>query len=192
MFKTFRRSRNRLVNSKEEVDHTGCFLRRCRTTTTSTTSTTTRTVATSEKTTTSTTTSTTTTTTTTRTTTEQTQSESLNWPGTKRGDVLLIGGKNKHSIIKEIRLYNLNDKTERSLISTSKWRSYGGPSQGFYRTCVVKSRGQLYTIGGQMTKRDIYKINHNKMLKMRARLPFDFYLHQCATMGDRVWALAPG
>ena len=34
--------------------------------------------------------------------------------------------------------------------------------------------------------------NHNKMLKMRARLPFDFYLHQCATMGDRVWALAPG
>ena len=42
-----------------------------------------------------------------------------------------------------------------------------------------------------MTKREIYRISHNQMVKLRARLPVDFYLHQCATLGDRVWAVAP-
>ena len=63
---------------------------------------------------------------------------------------------------------------------------------GFYRSCVVISRGQIYTIGGQMTKREVYKIESNKITKMRIRLPTDFYLHTCATVGDRVWSMSPG
>ena len=43
-----------------------------------------------------------------------------------------------------------------------------------------------------MTKREVYKIESKKITKLRIRLPTDFYLHTCATVGDRVWSMSPG
>ena len=59
------------------------------------------------------------------------------WPGSTEGDVVFIGGKNKQSIIKELTIYNLVNRAERTIISSSRWRSYGGPGLDLTRLATV-------------------------------------------------------
>ena len=114
-------SRSRTVNQEVEYDYRGCFLQSCKTTTKRTSTTTT------------------TTTTTRRTTTDAKPDNAVTnlWPGSTEGDVVFIGGKNKQSIIKELTVYNLVNRAERTIISSSRWRSYGGPGIDLTRLTVL-------------------------------------------------------
>lgn len=109
----------------------------------------------------------------------------------KTGDLLLIGGKSKSGVSRQLSIYNLQSGAIRQLIRPSDWSAGGGPSRGFYRHCTVKVDNEIYVLGGQYSKRDIYQIGNSKIQKMKQRLSLDMYLHQCATFNQRVWICAP-
>ena len=109
----------------------------------------------------------------------------------KRGDLLLIGGKSKSGVSRQLSIYNLESGATRQLIRPSDWSAGGGPSRGFYRHCTVKVENEIYVLGGQYSKRDIYQIGISKIEKMKQRLSLDMYLHQCATFNQRLWICAP-
>ena len=109
----------------------------------------------------------------------------------KSGDLLLIGGKSKSGVSRQLSIYNLESGATKQLIRPSDWSTGGGPSRGFYRHCTIKVDNDIYVLGGQYSKKDIYQIGNSKIQKMKQRLSLDMYLHQCATFNQRVWICAP-
>ena len=72
------------------------------------------------------------------------------------------------------------------------WQSDSvAPRSGFYRHCSVIIDGDIYVIGGQYTKKDIYKIKsssgYTSLEKLALRLEYEMYLHKCQIFNDRVW-----
>ena len=68
-----------------------------------------------------------------------------------KGDVLLIGGKAKSGVVKNLEIVNTLSHSTKVLLDADGWKSAGGPVAGFYRHCSIVVKGEIYVLGGNVT-----------------------------------------
>lgn len=121
----------------------------------------------------------------------------------ERSSYLMIGGKQPSKSGSatfpqfEIALIELvNDQIKKTLLSSKTDRMKPGmPKTGFFRHCTAKLGKHFYIIGGGQPANRIYKLDLNMasptLTQTDVTLPYDFYMHSCATFQDKIWICAP-